>query len=416
MKGQEVELGQVELRERARLLTIATVVCALHAPVDLLLSEPESWPVLVAHRLMWVASFVIGVLVTRRGGRLAVWAATALGIVSALFTTPLVEHSGLAQSPIIVWFVTYPALAATIVPTDLRAVAATASASLACLLWVAFMQPGAGIVTICLAAALVSGLSVAGAHRHVRTLAKQQEFAELAARASELAATNEARAAAAEQVLETHRLATVGTVTAGVAHDLRNYAQSLEFALAVADEEPEALADARDAARAIQGLCHDVLSSLSPSPTFGTPLGPSVQSAMRLARAQIMRSRVECELDDVMIMGNSGRLVQILVNLLANAAESGGEGGTIRLTARQAGASAVVCVDDDGPGIPPHLRERVFEAFYTTKGEAGTGLGLHMCQRYVHQLGGELTVTDSPLGGARFILSLPLAEPLAAMR
>lgn len=415
-KGQEVELGQVELGERARLLTIATVVCVLHGPVDLLLSEPDAWPLLIAHRLMWVTTFVVGVLLTRRGGRGAAWAATLLGVASALFTTPLVQHSGLAHSPIIVWFVAYPALAATIVPADRRAVAATAGTSLACLLWVAVMQPSAAIITICLAAALVSALSVAGAHRHVRTLARQQELADAAATAADHAARNEARADTAEQLLETHRLATVGMVTAGVAHDLRNCAQTLEFALAVADVDPEALADARDAARAIQGLCQDVLSSVRPGTTFGTPLRPSVQSALRMARAQILRSKVEYELDDLLVMGDGGRVVQILVNLLANAAASGGEGGAIRLSAHEEGRNAVVCVDDDGPGIPQDLRERVFDAFYTTKGQDGTGLGLHMCQRYAHQLGGQLTVTDSPLGGARFRLSLPLAEPSGALR
>lgn len=403
----------VEQKERARLLMVVTLVCLLHAPLDFAFTAPESWPLLTFHRVLWVLAFLAGALITRRGSpRTLLWTATGLGILSVFFTLPLVHHSGMANSPFLVWLVAYPALATTIVPTELRAVIWTSTASLAGLLWVFATDPSSQLVTYLPVCALISLVCLLSVYRARRITEARRAATELATRAEERLIQSEARRTQAEKVLETQRLATVGSAAAGVAHDLRNYVQTLQFALEV-PEEPGALDDAREATNAIQALCSDMLTSLNPPTSEPTLLGPIIQSAMRIARGQTSQCRIEHDLVDVVVSVNRGRLVQVVVNLLTNAAQNAGPGSFVRVTTRQSADHVHVHVDDDGPGVPEELRARIFDPFFTTRPDEGTGLGLHVCQRHVEQVGGRLYCGDSPLGGARFTVELPLTEPEA---
>ncbi|OGQ77756.1 MAG: hypothetical protein A2289_18905 [Deltaproteobacteria bacterium RIFOXYA12_FULL_58_15] len=97
---------------------------------------------------------------------------------------------------------------------------------------------------------------------------------------------------------------------------------------------------------------------------------------------------------------------QILVNLLSNARDAVGEGGTIRLSARRDGERVVIEVADDGPGIPEHVRARLFEPFVTSKDE-GTGLGLWLSRSIAEKAGGALEYVPSERG-AVFALCLPI--------
>jgi len=112
------------------------------------------------------------------------------------------------------------------------------------------------------------------------------------------------------------------------------------------------------------------------------------------------------------VMGSEARLVQVLLNLLLNAAQSLTAGDPQRdevsLTLRAEDYRVVIEVGDSGPGVPAAERERIFEPFVTTKpiGE-GTGLGLFVCRNIVRGLGGEIVVVDRPGGGALFRVWLP---------
>ena len=110
-----------------------------------------------------------------------------------------------------------------------------------------------------------------------------------------------------------------------------------------------------------------------------------------------------------------GKVEQILVNLLSNAADAVPPGkGVVEVVLRADGAELVLEVADNGPGVPAHLADRVFDAFVTTKPEGvGTGLGLAISRRLAASMGGSLTAERASLGGAVFILRLPLA-PVAA--
>ena len=110
-------------------------------------------------------------------------------------------------------------------------------------------------------------------------------------------------------------------------------------------------------------------------------------------------------------------VLQVLGDLLDNAAKHAPDKAPIRVEARRAGALAVLAVEDTGPGVPPADRERVFERFTqldsgATRRAGGVGLGLYITRQLAHAQGGELLCTDPAAGGqgARFELRLPLAE------
>jgi len=140
-----------------------------------------------------------------------------------------------------------------------------------------------------------------------------------------------------------------------------------------------------------------------------------VEAALKLARKEIeARARLHLALDDVPpVRGNEARLVQVVVNLVMNAAQSLKGDPTrdeVFLTTRREADVVFLEVADSGAGVAPTDRERIFEPFVTTKpiGE-GTGLGLFVCRNVVRGLGGDVTVHDRPGGGALFRVTLPAA-------
>lgn len=118
---------------------------------------------------------------------------------------------------------------------------------------------------------------------------------------------------------------------------------------------------------------------------------------------------VVCELDGVCVQGDQFGLTTLMRNLLANAAMYSPEGATVRIGAQREGAFVVLDVDDSGPGIPVHERQRVFDRFYRGAGRGGTGsgLGLTIVQSIVKRHRGTVEMRDSPLGGLRVHLRFP---------
>jgi signal transduction histidine kinase len=101
-------------------------------------------------------------------------------------------------------------------------------------------------------------------------------------------------------------------------------------------------------------------------------------------------------------------LRQVLLNLVTNAIQAGGEGGKVEIILGGGPEEAVIEVADDGPGIPAENLERIFEPFFTTKPvETGTGLGLSVSRSIVEELGGRLEVESAPGKGALFRMRLP---------
>ena len=115
------------------------------------------------------------------------------------------------------------------------------------------------------------------------------------------------------------------------------------------------------------------------------------------------------------IEADRGQMNQVLLNLVENARDAiaGKEGGAIVVTTRRgdAGDRVELIVEDNGPGVPPELRDRVFTPYFTTKqGRGGTGLGLAIVHRIVSDHGGRVVVSSVPAGGARFTVELPIKQ------
>lgn len=127
----------------------------------------------------------------------------------------------------------------------------------------------------------------------------------------------------------------------------------------------------------------------------------------RLARL-LGRRRVQVELGHLpLVDGDYTQLEQVVTNLLENAARHAPSGSTIRIGGRETGGRVEVWVDDEGAGIAPFERQRIFEAFRRGDGSSSSGIGLAICKAIVEAHGGTITVTGAPSGGARFLFTLP---------
>ncbi len=225
------------------------------------------------------------------------------------------------------------------------------------------------------------------------------------------------------RVLRSERLAAVGTMAAGLAHEVRNPLNSASLQLTVLErrlERGEGADRTVPIARIIKGeidrldrLVRDFLAFAKPSPLDPRPVDlPNLLAAVReLIAPEAEASRVSLTVDAPAstrpAWGDNERLRQVLLNLTRNAIEAmQATGGRLAMRARNAPASVVVEVEDDGPGFPESLP--VFDAFFTTK-DQGTGLGLALVHRIVTDHGGTIRVESRP-GRTCFSVSLPIGR------
>ncbi len=253
-------------------------------------------------------------------------------------------------------------------------------------------------------------------------IAFDDERGRLASKVGELTDANRALAEARETLLRTEKLATVGRLAAGLAHEVGNPLGAVEGYVELArarlppDPHPDlvdALARISTAAQRIDRTVRDLLDFARPAAPFLAPieLGAAVDAAIRLARVQVRFKYVEVELDIgetlPRVLADEHHLSQVLLNLLLNAGDAMGGTGRLRLLAGAARDGFVVlAVEDTGPGILAADLPHVFDPFFTTKdpGE-GTGLGLAISHRIMESFGGEIAVRNGAGGGAVFELT-----------
>lgn len=230
--------------------------------------------------------------------------------------------------------------------------------------------------------------------------------------------------------LTQEKMAALGRVSAGIAHEIRNPLSGINLYLSALEKvctAPEGLsgekkemaqailAVMRSASEKIEGVIKKVLNYARPAhPRLAsTDLNNCIGEALGLSGTTLRKKGIgvrkalcealpRCRAD--------ARLIeQVVLNLVMNAAQAvekaGGE-KQVEIVSLAEGPNVLVKIGDSGPGIPAAIREKIFDPFYTTRKE-GTGLGLTISRRIVHDHGGSISVGDSPLGGAEFRIVLP---------
>lgn len=228
-------------------------------------------------------------------------------------------------------------------------------------------------------------------------------------------------------LVRSEKLASVGRLAAGIAHEINNPLQPILINLELlaedmANDQPlnvrdveDTLSSARRITRIVDRLLQFTRKRDDDTPAMDTvSLKSVVENVLSLSLKSLQRDGVEVIVDadeDLVVSGNQDQLEQVVLNLLLNAQAAVGGDGKIQVRLHKDGENAVLEVSDNGSGIPAHLLEQIFEPFITTK-DNGTGLGLFISHEIIMNHSGNIKVTSEEGAGSTFKLILPLhAEP-----
>jgi signal transduction histidine kinase len=261
------------------------------------------------------------------------------------------------------------------------------------------------------------------------------EEATLQLKVDELTETTTRLTQAQAQLVRSERLASVGRLAAGLAHEIGNPIAAItgmQDLLLDGDLPPETQRDFLERMRReterIHGVLRDLLDFARPEKEGGAPGAQTATGDVRavlddvtsLVRPQkVFRSvQVTVDAEDVPLVAlGASQLTQVLLNVVMNAGAAiasmeKGE-GAVRIRVRRGDKHVRIAVEDDGPGVSPEVRDHLFEPFATTKpvGE-GTGLGLAVCRGLVEAAGGTIEMDPGYSDGARFVIELPIAAVL----
>lgn len=252
----------------------------------------------------------------------------------------------------------------------------------------------------------------------------------------------QARQELLQRLQQSRRLESVGLLAAGMAHEINNplsYALSSgsflkrRFAQLAPGESvtSEDLEELRECAEQVvdgNSRVRDIVRDLRRFSRAGSPddvtvaVNAVVEDALRLAGPELkFRARVVTHLGAVpAVRGNEGRLCEVVLNLLINAAQAIEEGAPERnevgVRTRAEAESVIIEVEDSGRGMPADELEIVFDPFFTRPQGKGTGLGLYTCYEVVTSMGGQIEAKSTPGKGSHFLVRLPRAEPEPAVQ
>jgi signal transduction histidine kinase len=258
------------------------------------------------------------------------------------------------------------------------------------------------------------------------------------AKVDELTRTTAILGEARRQLVRSEQLASVGRLSAGIAHEIGNPIAAILGMLDLlldggltAEEQKDFLSRIKRETERISDVLRDLLDFARPegggTPSAQMPAAPAdvltvVEDVFALARPQRPFKTVKLVLDagrdPVRVALSSPRLTQVLLNLVLNAGAailSRAEGAKVEdvVTVRvsREGRTVRIAVEDTGPGVPASIRARIFEPFVTSKdvGE-GTGLGLAVCRGVVEAAGGRIDLDEGYAGGARMLVELPASD------
>lgn len=230
---------------------------------------------------------------------------------------------------------------------------------------------------------------------------------------------------AQRELIAREKLATVGEIASGVAHEVNNPLAAIRMEaelLGRSTTDPDTGAAANSIMREVDRAARIVRSLLRLARRADTaPTRVQVNDLVRdvaeirqrVLRADNVEFRTAMDPAAPAVLGLGQELQQVVINLVTNAehAVRGRDPAVIQLRTHAREGWVRLTVEDSGPGIPKEIRDRVFDPFFTTKApDEGSGLGLSICQRVVSEVGGKIWFEESPeLGGARFVVELPAA-------
>jgi signal transduction histidine kinase len=245
----------------------------------------------------------------------------------------------------------------------------------------------------------------------------------IAAQLGELQGAHAELRAAHEKLVRAERLAVVGQLAAGLAHEIGNpltviigFLEMVKSPGLTEAERADAIGRMGRELDRIHHIVRDLLdfSRASAKSDSVGDVGEVLEHVRRLLAPQERLRGVTLEVvppeTSVAVPIDAAALTQVLLNLLLNAADAVAGRGRIRASVAIDAGRVKIAVEDSGSGVPEDLRARIFEPFFSTKPAGhGTGLGLAVCDSIIAAAGGEINVGGSALGGARFAVTLPVA-------
>ncbi|WNG43483.1 two-component sensor histidine kinase [Archangium minus] len=432
LDSQEATLRSEDLvlRNEQRFLYMLALTCLPFWVVDALSVMRPTWDTL-ALRVAWSGlTWAMGWWLPRiepSSRRLVL--TTGGVVVPNLFLLVVVHRLGGVDNPLFGWFCVMPVVSLTVSRGETWQALMSTLVPLGCagtLLWLDAAPAVKAVPWLLLVAGSGAvGLQMSSFYRRLRQARKKAD--------AEQRAVQAALVASQARVLEAERLAQVGRLAAGVAHEVKNplaYVQAnLRFLLeewrqpmtgATDTEYTDALQETMQGVERIHQIVKD-LTALSRAEESVEGVGrcelsPIIDASVRLASVRLKSLvKLSVEVPEALsVRAESRRLGQVLLNLLLNAADAIEDSKVLdgRVAVRvevQAGRVRLM-VEDNGPGILPENLPRLFTSFFTTKAPGkGTGLGLALSRQYVESFGGTLHAENRPEGGARFIVELPAA-------
>ncbi|MCD6192001.1 MAG: GAF domain-containing protein [Candidatus Aminicenantes bacterium] len=225
-----------------------------------------------------------------------------------------------------------------------------------------------------------------------------------------------------QEAIQSERLVAVGRVASTVVHDLKGplsgIINSADF-LARPNLSPQTrkkmcegiMAAARRLISTVQGILDYTREGRMTISFAACSLPDFLQEIINVFQVDFEKRRIKVDLKLAYrgeLKIDADKMAQVIHNILANARDALAQGGQLIVSAQKKGNWLEIFFDDSGPGVPPELKERIFEPFFSYHKKKGAGLGLSIARRIVEEHGGRIWVEEGTMGGARFIISLPL--------
>jgi signal transduction histidine kinase len=235
----------------------------------------------------------------------------------------------------------------------------------------------------------------------------------------QLVIANEEIKSSHAQMVQAAKLAAIGELAAGIAHEIKNPLSILLLHLDLAQTGkplPNWLEMFSTQVKRLSDITLRLMnfarSATEDVTLIPLAIGAVIEDAVAIVRHEFRGEQVEIEIRCAErlppVRGNANYLQQVFLNLLINARDAMTDGGRITIEVAASGSAVRITFGDTGPGIPSGIREKIFKPFFTTKGERGTGLGLAICSKIVAQHNGKIEVRSDVGVGTVFTITLPV--------